>query len=571
MLRPVGTTPVQAGYTAAGRGLDPGCIAPAHDARVPDLASDRGAAADRRARVIIALCALCPVLVGLVVTAGTTRAAPAPPPRLAGHWVYVPGLAAAVHVDGASKQVDATVPLGAASPGSPVLQGGHAGYLVDVDRVVEFGPAAGVTGGRPGPGVAETPVPVEAAAAAHLVYRAAGLVVRLSPEPATVTAGGPLSEPVAARDGTLWVLRADTGEVCGLGPGETALSCPARVPAGHRAGLSLLGGHPVLLDITAATVQPVDRRGAGEPTRLGLSLPPNALLGPADAGGRLPVLDPGGRRLLLLRPDGDAVAVPVGRGRFDRPVSGGDAVVLVDQDSGRVVSVDSRGRTRGAAVIPTGGIRTTRGEDGRVYADATDGRQSVVMDGDGTLTAVAYGGPAPTYRSPVPVPPTTTPAPTTTPPPAPTTATPPTPDPTTTAPPAADPTTAAPATTRAPATPATPPPTTRAPAPTSAPTPTRTPSQPGGAEGGTGVPTVDVLAARATGATEVTLRLRVTGGGPVFCHVYVNSVERAALPCAGTREVPVGGLCPALYDVYVLGTNARGTGQPGRRVQVRLP
>ena len=111
----------------------------------------------------------------------------------------------------------------------------------------------------------------------------------------------------------------------------------------------------------------------------------------------------------MLQPGGDTVAVPLGEGRFDRPVSAGDAVAVVDHDTGRVDSYDSRGVRRGSAVIRTGSIRITRGEDGRVYTDATDGRQSVVMDGDGSLTEVRYGGPEPTYRSPVPPPRTTTP------------------------------------------------------------------------------------------------------------------------------------------------------------------
>ena len=214
----------------------PGTLTPVQDA------GGDSALADRRARVTIALCAICPLLVGILVTLSTRGPAPAPPPRLAGHWVYVPGLAAAVHVDGATKQVDATVAVGAASAGSPVVQGGQAGYVVDVDRVIVFGPGAGVTGSAPGAGVAETPVPAETAAGAYLVYRAAGLVVRLSPERATIAAGGRLGDPVAAADGTLWVHRVDTGDVCALGPADAALSCPAKLPARHRGGLSMLGG-----------------------------------------------------------------------------------------------------------------------------------------------------------------------------------------------------------------------------------------------------------------------------------------------------------------------------------------
>jgi hypothetical protein len=45
-----------------------------------------------------------------------------------------------------------------------------------------------------------------------------------------------------------------------------------------------------------------------------------------------------------------------------------------------------------------------------------------------------------------------------------------------------------------------------------------------------------------------------------------------ARTCSGTMEIAVTGLSGGmLYDVYVLGTNASGTGPPGRRGQVRLP
>ena len=538
-----------------------------------DVAGD-SAAADRKARVTIALCALCPVLVGLLVTLGTSRGEPEPPPRMAGHWVYVPGLAAAVHVDGETKRVDATVAVGAASVGSPVVQGAQDGYVVDVDRMIVFGPRSGVTGSAPGMGVAEMPVPAVTAAGAFLVYRSAGLVVRLSPERATVAAGGRLGDPVITSDGTVWVHRVDKGEVCALGPAGTALSCPAKTPAGARGGLSMLGTQPVFVDLAGRTVRPVTRDGAGRATPLGMEVPANSRIGPADVGGRVPVLDPTGRRLLLMQPGGDTMAVPLGRGRFDRPMAAGHAVAIVDQDSGRVDSYDSRGVRRGSTIIRTGSIRTTRGEDGRVYADATDGRQSVVMDGDGTLTEVRYGGPAPSYRAPVPPAPTTT-VPEPPPPPPTTTAAPTTTPPAATTQPPTQPTTQPPApqppaaTTQAPATQA-PAPTTAPPRPsTTAPGPGQepVPSTPTG-----GVPMVDVLSARAAGPGGATVRVQVSGAGPVFCHVYFNSVERAARTCSGTMDIPVTGLSGGmLYDVYVLGTNAQGTGPPGRRAQVRLP
>jgi hypothetical protein len=79
-------------------------------------------------------------------------------------------------------------------------------------------------------------------------------------------------------------------------------------------------------------------------------------------------------------------------------------------------------------------------------------------------------------------------------------------------------------------------------------------------------PTVDVLSATASGPGQATVEIRVSGPGPVFCHVFFNSVERAATRCEGTMTVVANGLAPNMtYDVYVLGTNAAGTGAPGRR------
>jgi hypothetical protein len=83
-------------------------------------------------------------------------------------------------------------------------------------------------------------------------------------------------------------------------------------------------------------------------------------------------------------------------------------------------------------------------------------------------------------------------------------------------------------------------------------------------------PTVDVLSAEANGSGQATIQIRVSGTDPVFCHVYFNSVERAATKCAGTMTVVANDLAPATtYDIYVLGTNAVGTGVPGRRAVLR--
>ena len=52
-------------------------------------------------------------------------------------------------------------------------------------------------------------------------------LVRLGEPRTSVEAGGPVSAPVRGADGTVWVHRPDTGEVCALRGGAGALDCPA--------------------------------------------------------------------------------------------------------------------------------------------------------------------------------------------------------------------------------------------------------------------------------------------------------------------------------------------------------
>ena len=484
---------------------------------------------------MIVLCAALPVLIGMLLATG-----PGPTARIVGHpgghWVYVPDKGVAVHVDGDAKRVDATVSVGPAGTGSPVLQDRQAAYLVGDDQVVVFG-RGGPTGDFPSAGVTEHPVSVEARGTAYLVYRMAGLIVRLGPSPKTIEAGGPLGVPVALPTGQLWTYRLDSGELCVL---TTKLSCKGRVPAGHIGSLAVLDGKPGFVDVTAGTWQEI----GGRPVTLGVSLPANAIVGTTDVAGRVPVIDPSGPRLLLVGTRGDVITVPLDAGRYGTPVSTGRAVAVVN--AGTVTSYDARGSRKAAVTVPGGAIRLTAGADGRAYADSPDGRQSVVMDGDGTLTSVHTTGNAPpSHESPPPsvsLPPATVVVTTTE-----------------TVPPSTE---EVPATTSAPPGSSAPPSAAEEPSPPPAGPPPVSPPE---------KPTVDVLSASASGPEQAEVQLRVSGTNPVFCHVYFNSVERAATKCADTMTVVADGLSPGTtYDIYVLGTNAAGTGIPGKRVVLRL-
>ena len=505
---------------------------------------------DRRALAAIVLCAALPVLIGILLTSGSGQPDPRPTAAhpSAGHWVYVPSRSVAVHVDGAAKDADASVEVGAAATGSPVVQDRNSVYLIDDDRVVLFGVDGSSAGEAPSAGVAEQPVTLEEKGSAYLVYQQAGLIVRLGAKPVTTEAGGALGAPVLTPNGQLWTYQVDGRKLCRL-TDKATLSCPRTVPVGHTGALAVLDGRPGFVDLTAGTWQELE--GGGEPVPLGEPLPPNATVAATDVGGRLAVVNPAGRRLLLIAPGGDVVAVPLGDGTFGTPLSTGGAVAVVDADTGTLTSYDAKGRKR--AEFSVGGeVRLTTGADGRGYADSADGLQTVVIDTDGTLTAVlTTGEPPPSYRPPAQTPSATLPPATV--PPTTTETVPPAPETVTE--------TVTPTTTTPPPPAGTPPP---------AATGTSTSRPPGGGDPPPGPPadrpTVDVLSATASGPGQATVEIRVSGPGPVFCHVFFNSVERAATRCEGTMTVVANGLAPNMtYDVYVLGTNAAGTGTPGRR------
>lgn len=524
--------------------MDASWIAAADAAHVQVRAKSRGRAGlDHRALIAIALCAVLPVLIGVLVA---TRSGPPDPPEVrstAGHWVYVPDRGIAAHVDGADKRVDATVKVGSAGAGSPVLADGRIAYLVDDDRMIMFD-HDGVTGDAPAAGAAEPPVPVEADGVAYLVYRSAGLIMRLGAKPVIARAGGPLAAPVVTPNGQLWTYRMDSRQLC-VHTGGTKLSCPSRVPAGHTGALTVVDGRPGFLDLTERTWQALDLRKTDEPIALRVALPEDAAVGATSVGGQLAIVDRAEGNLLLITLAGDVTTVPLGEGKFSAPVSTGDAVAVVDPDAGTITSYDARGRRRAELTVPGDGVRMAISADGRGYADSADGLQSVVMDRDGALTAVhTTGDSPPAYQSPtstpsVSLPPATVAVTTTeTIPPVPETVTVEVTPPAETAPsPPVDG------------------------APTEPGTTTEPPPGPG-----PGTPTVDVLSAEATGPGQATIQLSVSGAGPVFCHVYFNSVELAATKCEGTMTVVANGLAAGTtYDIYVLGTNANGTGVPGRR------
>jgi hypothetical protein len=370
-----------------------------------------------QARPRLPMAALLAVCLAALATA--VSGASSTPPGLgygnSGHWVAVPGLGVVYHVNGGGRSVDARADVGQVEPGSEVVQSDTSGYVVGPSRIVEFGKSSLAVEQTLKPPTGERPVAVETAKGPFLVYREAGSVVRLGDPSATIPAGGPLGEPVATPDATVWLHRLDSGALCRLAPGADRISCPAVVPAGHSGALTVVADRPVFLDTDADTLSPINDDGLGQATRIGVDVPNTARVASVDVGGRVAVVDPAAKRMHLVdgtdlgrgRQPSAPVSVDLPAGTYAAPVVGGSSVVLLDLDNHVVRTYNGKGQQQHVAQVPqdVGEPRLRRGDDKRVYVDGTEGKRVLVVDDDGAVANVPVLGSEPSgSRSPVPPP-----------------------------------------------------------------------------------------------------------------------------------------------------------------------
>jgi hypothetical protein len=307
-----------------------------------------------------------------------------------GHWVYNRLERAAFHVDAGTRRVDARVDV-PSSAGDPlmVLQDRTQAFLVARDAVSPIARAALTVGAPQRAARDEVPVGVEVVGGPYLVRPQAGAIERLGEPRTAVEIGGPVGAPVRTADGTVWVHRTDTGEVCALRTGAVTPDCATRTAPGAAGALAVVAGRPAWLDTTAGTLS----TGDGAPVALGADLTGSVLVGDADGAGRLPVVVPDRSTLVLADPAGGApTVVDLGPGRYAAPAAAGDVVAVLDQDSGRLRTFGRDGALRGTAELAPGAVGPVRGEDGRLYVDDPQGTATTVVDPDGSTTTVATGG-----------------------------------------------------------------------------------------------------------------------------------------------------------------------------------
>lgn len=365
-----------------------------------------------RRRGPLGLFALVSVSTLVVALTAATNPLSAAPFALSGHWVYNSVLRGVFHVDGATGNIDAQAAV-EADAGSQVVQGDTMAWIAGLNRIIAFGKADMSAQPPSTPPVNELPVSVEGAGGPYLVYRNAGIIDRLGDPTTTVQVGGAVGDPILTPDGTVWVHRVPSGEICTLPKDAVKLSgCPVKAPENHPGALTVVGDRPAFVDLFTDTIHTIDGNSLSPGTPIGVPLSANVRAATHDVAGRVAILDLERHSLVLADPQNPAATPPpvaLPGGDYEGPMSTGSAVVLVDRQSGNVLSYGPDGTPKDTKPIhgKAGKPRLSRGEDNRVYVEDADGTQVLVVAKDGGMRDVPVTGKPATPKTPTPSSPST--------------------------------------------------------------------------------------------------------------------------------------------------------------------
>jgi hypothetical protein len=328
---------------------------------------------------------------------GATNHLPGAQFALTGHWVYNAILQNVFHIDGATTNIDAQARI-PGEHGSQVVQGDTSGFVVGTGRITEFGKSTLQVQRTITPPADEVPFPMEIVGGPYLVYRNAGKVVRLGDPVTTVSVGGAVGDPVSTKDGAVWLHRMETGQICTLRRGADRIDgCPVSAAKDHFGALTVVDDQPRFVDLFAGQLYTIDGDHFGPGTQLGVPVSPNARAAANDVDGRVAILDPARHTISLVdthQPPATPVTTALPGADYDGPVSTGSVVVLVDRQSGAVLTFGADGSRRDEKPIKNkaGQPRLSKGEDDRVYVEDADGTQVLVVAKDGKVQDVPVVG-----------------------------------------------------------------------------------------------------------------------------------------------------------------------------------
>ncbi|MGW6197202.1 fibronectin type III domain-containing protein [Kribbella sp. NPDC055110] len=330
-----------------------------------------------------------------------------------GHLIYNSTLGSVFHIDGGTKAVDGQLPFPGLGPGVRTVQTDKQGFMLARGSIIEFGKSDLVVEDPIKAPSEEQPTALEAPGAAYAVYREAGAIARLSEDPVTLPGSGSLGPPVTTADGTLWVHRLTSRELCRLPIKADRLTCPAEVPSGHTGALTVVSDQVVFVDTTARELRAVDADGFGRRVPIpDVAMTPAAMVAPYDVNGRIAIVEPTSNELHLVDAApviGDQqAAAPVARklpaGKYSQIASSGHGLALIDATNDTLVTLGADGKEKSVQRIPPPTSKAEpdpkdeptlfRGADKRLYVDSVTGEHSMVVDDDGEVTEVEAVGPA---------------------------------------------------------------------------------------------------------------------------------------------------------------------------------
>ncbi|WP_410789187.1 fibronectin type III domain-containing protein [Kribbella sp. C-35] len=329
-----------------------------------------------------------------------------------GHLIYNSTLRTVFHIDGGTKAVDGQLPVPELGSGVQTVQTDKHGYMLARGSITEFGKSDLKVEDPVKAPSEERPTALEAAGAAYAVYRNAGAIARLSEDPVTLPGSGSLGPPVTTADGTLWVHRLTSRELCRLPIKADRLTCTAEVPSGHTGALTVVSDRVVFVDTTARELRAVDSDGFGRKVPVPeVAMTPASMVAPYDVDGRIAIVDPTSNELQLVDAapvvgDQQAAAPVVQKlpaGKYSQIASSGHGLALIYSTNDTLVTLGADGKEKSVRRIPPANKAKPdqkheptlfRGADKRLYVDSVAGEHSMVVDDDGEVTEVEAVGPA---------------------------------------------------------------------------------------------------------------------------------------------------------------------------------
>ncbi len=350
-----------------------------------------------------------------------------------GHLIYNSTIGAVFHIDGGSKRADGSVAVPGLAPGTQAVQTDTQGYVLARGSITRFEKSTLRVDAPEVSPSDEVPVGLNAGGVAYAVYRAAGSIVRLGPTSLTLSNNNALGQPVVTPDGTLWVQRLLSGELCQLPAQDGRLTCPAKLKHGNIGSLAVVRDQVVFVDTTASQVRTVSASGLGRPLTIpDVTLSAQSIVAPNDVDGRIAIVEPDKSRLHLVDtaaitgvPTAGSATIekPLPPGKFTQIASSGHNLALVDESGSKLITLDANGNQKDSRPIPgpSGKVKPAKGDrpllvrgaDQRLYVDTVGGEQALVVDRDGSVSdPIPASGPTKTPT--VPIKPSTTPPPSTT-------------------------------------------------------------------------------------------------------------------------------------------------------------